>query len=101
MKPENFLPFRGRVYEVEFAEEAAVILVEIGTANRILAQAVLRRAELLRVFPPDARFWSAPLISFEAAWPHHAMVEADNMAVEMTAHYRLDGKCVVVHLKRV
>ena len=101
MKPQDFLPFYGRAYDVEFAEDAADVLVAIGKFNRVLADAVLRRAELLKVFPPDARYWSAPLISFESASAHHAMVEADNMAVEMTAHYRLDGKCVVVHLKGV
>ena len=100
MRPDDFLPFAGRAYQVELAEDAAGILEDIAKSNRVLTEAILKRAELLAVFPPDPRYWSEPLVSFESASPHHAMVEADNMAVEMTAHYRMDGLCVVVHLSR-
>jgi hypothetical protein len=93
-------PFKNQKYQVEFSEECAAAMAGMIEARPWLAQAVIKRAEMLSVFPPDSRFWTPPQLSFEGGSPHHAMVEVDNMAVEITAHYRLDGRCVVVYLSR-
>jgi hypothetical protein len=90
--------FAGRSYEVHLEEEAAVHLAGLPRTS-LLFKAVLKRLEMLKTFPPDEGYWTPPLISFEAGSAHHALVTADHMAVEITAHYRLDGRCIVVRLE--
>src|SRR5262245_48790854 len=91
--------FKGKTYEVVLEETPAAFLAKLGQTRRLLAEAIVRRLEMLSQFPPEDGHWSRPLVSFESGIAHHALVSAQNMAVEITAHYRMDSRCVVVSLR--
>lgn len=96
----EFERFRAiRRYEVRVAEEALPEAERALQAHRHAEDILAKLCEELEFFPPDAKHFSEPEISFNGVQVSHAVVVSENMVVRLVAHYRLTGVCMVVHLE--